>query len=215
MKTKYFDSIPRYQQIALEVATRIVNGDYSEGDRISGRSSIASRYNVSPETARRAFCILADLEIISAEKGSGMHIKSKEKAASFLHMFSSQKDIESIQDELFSSIERQKAEMGRMNACLTELMKATEHYRSLNPLSPHAVRITSACRFLGRSIQDIQLWQHTGATLVAIRRGGELMLSPGPYAVLTENDVIFLIAQELSDEKVSSYLYSEGDSANP
>ena len=100
-------SIPRYQQIAIEIASKIVNEEYTIGQKIHGRSSIASQYNVSPETARRAFCILSDLDIITPEKGSGMVIKSRDNAIEFLNQFSNRKTIETIKIAITQNIERQ------------------------------------------------------------------------------------------------------------
>ena len=77
-------AIPRYQQIAVEIASRIASEEYKVGDKIYARSSIAGQYGVSPETARRAICVLCDLEIVSSEKGSGVTIKSTENAIIFL-----------------------------------------------------------------------------------------------------------------------------------
>ena len=84
----YASAIPRYQRIALEIASRIASGEYEEGQKLSGRSSIAGQYGVSPETARRAFSVLADLEIVEPAKGSGMFIKSREKSEEFIKQFS-------------------------------------------------------------------------------------------------------------------------------
>lgn len=207
MRESSSDAIPRYQQIALEIAAHIVNGDYHEGDKISGRSSIASQYKVSPETARRAFCILDDLEIVSAEKGSGTRILSQENAKNFLQQFSDRKNVETIKQSIIQNIERQKSEMLQIDSLLSELITATEYYRSVNPLAPYTLRITQSCKLLGKTIQDIQLWQHTGATLVAIKRAGKLMLSPGPYASLKENDMLYFITQDLSNQKVMDYLF--------
>lgn len=201
------EGIPRYQQIAIEVARRIVDGNISEGEKISGRSAIASQFSVSPETARRAFCILADLEIVSPEKGSGTRVLSKEKAEYFLTQFSDQKNLESIKEDIKKCIERQLKESKQMSSLLSDLIGATEHYRSMNPLAPYTVNVTASCTFLEKTIQEIQLWQHTGATLVAIKRDGNLLLSPGPYAALMENDTLYFVTQDLSDKRVRDYLY--------
>ena len=74
MDRKSKDGMPRYQQIALDIATQIVKQQYKVGDRIYARSSLASKYHVSPETARRAICLLADMDIVEAEKGSSRWI---------------------------------------------------------------------------------------------------------------------------------------------
>ena len=46
---------------------------------------------------------------------------------------------------------------------------------------------------LGKSIGALKFWQSTGATIVAIRRGQSVILSPGPYAEMYEGDVIVLV----------------------
>lgn len=200
-------SIPKYQQIAIEIASKIVNEEYAIGQRIHGRSSIAGQYNVSPETARRAFSILADLDIVSPEKGSGMVIKSRSKAVEFLHQFSNRTTIETLKASIMQNIQRQQKEIQTLGSDLAELISATEHFRSMNPLMPFSLRITPECRYLNKSIQEIQLWQHTGATLVAIKRGHTLIRSPGPYAVMQENDVIYYVSQEDSDHRVRDFLF--------
>ncbi len=177
-------TIPRYQQIAIEIASKIAKEEYRIGQRIYGRSSIASQYGVSPETARRAFCILSDLGIITSEKGNGMIVKSRSCAVDFLSQFSKRQTIETLKQDLMQSLDRQQQEMETMMARLTDLVSATEHYKSMNPLAPFTLEITAQCRYLNQSIQEMQLWQRTGATLVALKRNDVLLRSPGPYTVL-------------------------------
>jgi len=57
MENKFKITSPRYQQIAADVAAKIVDGHYKVGDKIYARSSLASQYGVSSETARRAICV--------------------------------------------------------------------------------------------------------------------------------------------------------------
>ncbi|HBD01741.1 MAG TPA: GntR family transcriptional regulator, partial [Lachnoclostridium sp.] len=48
IEIKHKTAIPRYQQIAVEEAARIANGEYEVGEKIYARSSLASQYSVSP-----------------------------------------------------------------------------------------------------------------------------------------------------------------------
>ena len=50
---------PNYLKIAIRIAERIVNGDLTVGQRVSGRSLLAPEYGVSPETIRRALKLLS------------------------------------------------------------------------------------------------------------------------------------------------------------
>ncbi len=206
MKNSNEKDLSKYQQIALEIANRIAEGELQEGQRVFGRSSIAGSFHVSPETARRAFCMLADMGIVSPEKGSGMRVLSREKAEMYVRQFRERIDVMSIREYIITSVERQKQEMEELAQNLEKLISATENYRSSNLLSPHMIRISENCRFLGKTIEEIRLWQFTGATVVAIRRGGQTMISPGPYAIIRPLDILFFITNDLSDNRVREYL---------
>ena len=116
-------SMPRYQQIAVEIATRIANEEYKVGDKIYTRSYIAGHYGVSPETARRAICVLSDLDIVVSEKGSGVTIKSRQNASNFIKQFNKRETIESIKEKIFQSVDHQKQEMEALNQYLSELIQ--------------------------------------------------------------------------------------------
>ena len=206
-KVKNKISIPRYQQIAIEIASRISSGQYKVGEKIYARSSIASQYGVSSETARRAICILCDLEIVTSEKGSGVIIKSYENAVNFIKQYSKRQTIDTIKENLLKSIARQQKEMDTLNECLSDLIAASEHFRSMNPFMPFEVKITSECSYLNKTVSEIQFWQHTGATVLAIGRNGNVIKSPGPYAILLENDIIYFISQDDSSQRVKEFLY--------
>ena len=45
-------AFPRYQQIAVAIAERIVDGKYPIGSKIYARSTLASNFNVSPRGRR-------------------------------------------------------------------------------------------------------------------------------------------------------------------
>lgn len=207
-------AIPKYQQIALDLASRIVSEEYQEGQKVYARSSIASQYGVSPETARRAICVLDDLEIVVKEQGSGVIIQSRKKAKYFLDQYNKRQTISTIKDKLLESVARQQKEMDTLNVCLTELIEASEHFRSMNPFMPYEVRITDQCRFLKKSIAEIQFWQRTGATLLAVQRDNRILKSPGPYVALLEDDILYFLPQDDSPQRVKEFLYPSNPSGD-
>lgn len=203
------DSNPYYMQIAKDIAYQITIGEFIDNDKISGCSGLASRYRVSPETVRKALCILSDAGVVSQKKGSGTYIRSTKNANLFLKKLDEGKTLESIRKDISESIKKQKAEMDNLLDTINELTIATEHFRSMNPLMPYAINITSDCVFLDKTIKDIRLWQYTGATLVAIKRQEELIRSPGPYAILKENDILYFVTSNDSDYNIKKYLYNK------
>ena len=42
MKNEIIDEVPVYQKIAIDIAKKIINGKYSLGEKLSGRSTLAS-----------------------------------------------------------------------------------------------------------------------------------------------------------------------------
>ena len=70
----------QYLQIALDLARRIASGELPEGSRVYGRSMMASEYNVSPETIRRALRLLADMRVVQVKPQSGAVVLSADSA---------------------------------------------------------------------------------------------------------------------------------------
>jgi K+/H+ antiporter YhaU regulatory subunit KhtT len=209
MQKKMKVQMPRYQQIAADIAAKIADHEYKVGDRIYARSSLAGKYGVSSETVRRAICILADLGIVESEKGSGVHIRSYEKAVEYVKQFEDIKTISQIKEDLEQSVNRQLEEMEYFQSCLSDLMFQTERFRSLNPFSPFQITITDKTPYLNQTTSEINFWHHTAATVVAIKRKDVMMISPGPYAQFQKDDILYFMGDEESLERVYSFLYPE------
>ncbi|MFA5514503.1 MAG: TrkA C-terminal domain-containing protein, partial [Sphaerochaetaceae bacterium] len=47
-----------------------------------------------------------------------------------------------------------------------------------------------------KSLGDLRFWNQTGATVIAIRREGAIILSPGPKLLLEENDVLVIVGNQ-------------------
>ena len=199
-------SIPRYQQIACDVASRIADGTYAEGTRIKGRSALAGQYGVSTETARRAICILSDLEIVKAVQGSGITVLSRDKAIAYLRNFQNVDGIENLKTAIRQSIERQQAEVKLLSKMLDAASMRIERFRSANPFVPYQVQVPQKCRLIGQNLQEINFWHNTLATIVGIRHGETIKLSPGPYADFHAGDVIYFIGEPSCVARVHAFL---------
>ncbi len=198
---------PRYQQIATDIASKIVDGQYKVGDKIYARSSIASQYGVSSETARRAILILSDLDIVDTTKGSGVLIKSFDNAIKFVKQYTEIQTIQNLKNEIMDSVERQSAEINYFNDCLAKLIDYTDRFRSINPFMPYEIEITDITPYLNQSVQDVNFWHNTSATIVAIKRNDALILSPGPYVSFIDGDILYFVGDENSLLRVKSFMY--------
>ena len=192
----------RYQQIAVEMAEKIAEGWYRVGEKITARSTIATSFGVSPETARKALQILVDMGIVSIRQGSGAYIKSREKAQMFFERFSETVSIVQTKRAITEAIQKQRSDLDHLNELLDDLVALTKRDHNTMYIIPHDMRLDENCNFIGKTIGELNIWQQTGATIVAVRRGRKTVFSPGPYEQLQAGDVILFVGNDSTRQRM-------------
>ena len=198
---------PVYQQIAIDIASRIANGEFPEGTRISGRSTLAGQYNVSPETIRRSVSLLEDMKIVSVTHGSGILVESMERSMGFINQFKEVDSISGIKTAI-NDILQQREELDRkLRESLDRVLDYTVRFKTSNPFAPLEVEIPEQSHLIGKAIGEVNFWQNTGATIIAIKREDELILSPGPYMTFQDKDAFVMVGDEEAYDRVRHYIY--------
>lgn len=204
-------TVPRYQQIAVELAQRIVDKRYHEGEKLHARSTLASNFNVSPETARKAINVLVDLGIMEVRHGSGAYVASREKAQAFLAQYHDVSSIQEIKQDILQSVERQQQELENFSALLDTLVNHTKRTKQTAPFLPYEIKLDENARHLNESIGELNIWQETGATVVALQHDDRLLLSPGPYAKFEVGETVFFVGEELVFQRMEHFFYPRSD----
>ncbi|EOT46944.1 MULTISPECIES: GntR family transcriptional regulator [Enterococcus] len=207
-KTKTTTGLPKYQQVAIEIAERIVEGRYHIGEKIHARSTLATHFNVSPETARKAINVLVDLQIMDVKHGSGAFVSSKEKAHDFVEQYKGIQTIQMIREDMKESIQRSKEEAERQYQLLNDLVRQMKQVHDQLPFVPYEIFLTSEARNLEVSIKDLNFWHQTGGTIIAIQTDTETIISPGPYAKLSAGNRVFFVGSEVVYQRVSNFFYT-------
>ena len=193
--------LSQYLQIALDLATRIAKGELPEGSRIYGRSVMASEYNVSPETIRRALRLLADMKVVEIKPQSGAMVLSADSARRYIANFEESADIRALRRQLKDMMEEAADLHHRITDTIAALVKSRETFAAAGePLPNYEVPVPQNSPVTGKSIGALKFWQPTGGTIVAIRRGQAVILSPGPYAELYGGHVIVLVGTPAAAE---------------
>jgi K+/H+ antiporter YhaU regulatory subunit KhtT len=199
----------RYQEIALDIANMIYKENFKEGDKLHGRSTLAGIYNVSPETIRRAIKLLEDVDVVKSYRGSGITILSKDKAFKYINKF---KNIESVASykATLASLLLQKSELEQdvLNT-IDKIIDYTSRFSNTTAITPYEIEVTEKCAFIGKSVGGVSFWQHTGGTIVGIRRDNETILSPGPYATFELGDILLVIGEEKVYNAVKMFIEEE------
>ncbi|MEM5770840.1 MAG: TrkA C-terminal domain-containing protein [Bacillota bacterium] len=189
-------TFPIYRKIAINIAQDIVNGKYVEGQKLSGRTVLSSQYRVSPETIRKAVYLLKDVGILDIEKNSGVLIRSVREAAEFVEQSGEMQSVSDMKNELFAWMERQIVETSTAMEKMQFIINASERFKKSTPFVPYEIVVPSSSRVVGKSLSDLNFWHKTGSTIIAIERGEQIILSPGPYSSLMVGDVLYIVGDE-------------------
>ncbi len=197
---------PVYAQIALDIARKIAAGEFPEGSKMSGRSLLSSSYKVSPETIRRSMHLLEDTGIIRAEDKIGYIVLSRLEARRYADRFKTRIDIQAARNEIENlRLEREKIDE-RIHQLTDFIARQADRLNSVKPIYPFEIIVDSQSPLVGRMIGESKFWQFTGGTIVAIRRNGITIYSPGPYAVFLADDLLLITGDAGVEQRALDYL---------
>lgn len=202
-------TIPTYKKIALDIANKIKLNNIVEGEILHGRSTLASKYNVSPETIRRAVILLEDVEVVTTLKGKGILVLSKEKAVSFLNRNKSINSVRNYKAEIDTLLNNRKEIESQLLKAVQGILDYSSRFDELNPIIPLEFSVPEGCAYIGKTVAEIMFWQNTGATLIAVKRDNQLILSPGPYITINTNDILIVVGNDHIQYSVPEFLSSK------
>ena len=196
-----------YRKIAIDIAHSIADGRYAEGQKLFGRSLLASEYKVSPETIRKAVHILKDMGILDTEIGSGIEVVSVSKAKEFVEKYSEIESIADAKDEISRWAHKQSQETAEILKKIQFVVDIAERFKNISPLSPFEIKITGEATVINKSADELRFWHNTGGTIIAIKRGNNMIISPGPYATFIEGDIVYIIGNDQAYTAAKKLLY--------
>lgn len=198
-----------YYSIAVDLARRITRGEFLEGSRISGRTLLASQYKVSPETIRKAVSLLKEAEAVQVSRGKEVEVLSRENAKAFLLEWDATRPVQTFWEEFDLLMVEKKRIDQRFYQLLEEVANRSPRISALAPYRPFEMQLSSTSPAAGKTIGALQIWQATGATVVAVRKGVTLIVSPGPDMLLETDDWLVLVGPEESIPKMQRILSAE------
>lgn len=197
---------PNYIKIAVDIAYRIVNNQFTEGEKITGRTTLVSIYNVSPETIRRSLALLRDMNVVTINEKSGVIINTKDYAKEFLNKFKTKSDFTYLNNETFELIKQRKEIDTKLEKNINSIIEFATQLRNVGSIIPFESIVEKDSFAVGKSIGELNFWHNTKATIIAVKRDGDLFLSPGPYFKINSNDIIVYVGEDSVIETVKDYI---------
>ena len=195
----------RYQEIAKDIAHAIVLGEYREGDKIHGRSTLAGRFNVSPETIRRAIAILQSEGVVGVRQGIGIIVNSKSQAEKFLRSYNQKSEIQTLMEELKSLMKKRREIDREIDIIFERLSNYADRYIT-RWTDVDEIEVKPGSPAVGRTLRDLKVRETTGATVVAVIRNGNEYFSPQADYVLRAGDILLVVSSKESKNKIESIL---------
>lgn len=194
-------TLARYVEIAGDICRRIALGELREGQKVFGRSSLAGRYNVSPETIRRALSLLQETGVVAVVPGTGVIIRSREAAESYLAELSQRQVLHEMQQKLTGLLAQRHLLDEEIENLQQELLDYTMKMAT-RLQKVQEVRVPPDSWLVNQTLATAEFRVRTGATVLAVRRNGEELFSPPAALRFLAGDILVIIGPPESQEKV-------------
>lgn len=195
-------NVAKYQKIAVAVAKKIAVGDYKVGQKIKSRTTLASLFNVSPETVRKGINILADYKVVITKPGSGVWIVSQEKALDFIQTYEQEHNLALIKQNIEEQLQMHRQEMIKLEQSLEDLFQQAKTSGEF-ALQLYRLDLRKPLKEPDITLNQRNIWQNSGATIVALARDETLKVSPNPKLVPKQGDVLCFVGSEESQEQMT------------
>lgn len=184
---------PRYLEIAIDIAARIARNDLKKGQRLSGRSILSSEYGVSPETIRRSVSLLEEKGVVEVANNYGVIVGSKSKAIKYLESFDSVQDVSQLKIQL-ATLMAKRAEIDvEINDVIDRIVDLSGRFTFSDPMKRFEFMVGDKSILANKSLKETSFYQLTQMTLVAIQNGKEMILSPGPDAIILPGSILSVV----------------------
>lgn len=197
-----------YQSIALDIAQRIVSGEFPVNSKFSGRSLLASQYHVSPETIRKAIGLLKEQGIVSVSQGKEIIVISDHPAHDYITKHKYMKSVYSLKQDLEILLAEKKSIDDKFELILSDIINFSDRLQNLKPYNPVEIQVTGTSHVVGKTIAALEFWQKTGATIIALRRGTNVSISPGPHVIIIEDDVLVMVGDGQIYQRASQFIHA-------
>lgn len=198
--------VPVYARIALDIAGRISKGELKENTMIYGRSIMSSEYGVSPETIRRAMKLLADMKIVETHTSSGTKIISENKAKEYINRFGQENHPRIMKKKLQDMMKQQNDLNNKILEIAEMILERNDHYGETYPFQNYYATVEKESPIIGKTLKELNFWQETRATIIALQRDNKIILSPGPYISFMEKDILIYVGDLHCVDAVEKYI---------
>ena len=146
------------------------------------------------------------MNVVTINEKSGIIINDKNSAKEFLNKFKTKTDFTYLNNETFELIKQRKEIDDKLEKNINSIIQFATQLRNVGSIIPFESIVEKDSFAVGKSIGELNFWHNTKATIIAVKRDGDLFLSPGPYFKINSNDIIVYVGEDSVIETVKDYI---------
>jgi len=200
------NTVPVFEQIAYELACKIKNDELAMHQKIRGRSIIASEFNVSGETVRKALALLEKNGVVDIKEQSGAYVKSKAEAIKYVVMHhqnvETEKRFEEIDQLLKDSMKIQKD----LQAQFKQIKKNNDVHKSVLPINTFSIHLKPYDAFLADDFSIKEFEEIVGGNIFGLVREDLIISGVNEGFTFIPGDEVFISGGESVKQKTLSFI---------
>lgn len=187
-------SIPRYEMIAYEIAKRIAKKNLNEGDKIRGRSMLASEYNVSSETIRKSMRLLSNIGVVEVKERSGIYVLSQSAAAIYVEQFKAKQKDHRLVEKTIALLKEAKSINTKLEEQVHTLLNSSK--QDIFPFEFFTIRLKTEDSIINKSIKETRFNEETNGLIIAIEDEEVFSQNPSSNIILKPNMTLYILGDQ-------------------
>ena len=167
---------------------------------------MSSEYGVSPETIRRSFSLLEEMQVVQVKHNKGVSVVSRDNAKKYITKYSKSNENRILLSQIRHVLGEREQIDRELFILAKDLIESNDRFSASNPFPTYEYTIKEGSLAVGNSLGALKFWQKTGGTVIAIRREGSILLSPGPDLSLEILDVLIFVGNQETLAKTNELL---------
>lgn len=187
-------NISRYEQIAYRLAKDIVSGSIKELEKLSGRTLLSSKYNVSSETIRKSVELLHAYHVVKVNDRSGIIVISSENARAYIKDYKKKNSSKKQFEETLELLEESTSMNQKLHKKIKKIMQLSKS--ELFPFEYFIIKLDEHSNYLGQTIASINLYDQAQTMIVAYEKEKVFYQAPSPDTRLDASMKLYILGND-------------------
>lgn len=136
------------------------------------------------------------MEVVEVKHNSGVSVVSRDNAKKYITKYGKSNENRKLLVQIRHVLNEREQVDKELFTLAKDLIEANDRFSASNPFPTYEYTINETSLAVDNCLGELQFWQKTGGTVIAIRRDGSILLSPGPDLRLHIGDILIFVGNQ-------------------